>query len=52
MIPSPTLYKVRNVVKDRRVGLDIVGNVFDSLCGFVADVRRVFRTLDDANEMD
>lgn len=32
MVPSPALDKVRNVVTDRRVSLDIVGNVFHSLC--------------------
>lgn len=40
MVPPPTLDKVGNVVIDRRVSLDAVGNVFHSLCRIVANVRR------------
>lgn len=40
MIPSPTLNEVRDVMIDRRVCLDIVGNVFHGLCGPLQPVRR------------
>lgn len=51
VIPPPALYEVRNVVKDRVVCLDVVGNLLHGLCRFAVDVRRVFRTLYDAKEM-
>jgi len=32
MVPSPALDKIRGIMIDRRVRLDIVGNVLHSLC--------------------
>lgn len=51
MIPSPTLDKVRNVVIDRRVRLDMVGNVFHSLCSLLQMSAESVLDFYDANGM-